>query len=93
MIDASCIKARPRSAGARGGSQDIARTKGAEPQAALGSGLPRYAGKNGGDRRRVHRLLSDFALGRGVSGRSACWRTEPMTPMNMTNFLCWESLV
>ena len=28
MVDASYIKAHPHSAGARGGSQDIARTKG-----------------------------------------------------------------
>ena len=28
MLDASYIKAHPRSAGARGGNQDIARTKG-----------------------------------------------------------------
>ena len=32
MIDASYIKAHPHSAGARGGNQAIARTKGAEPQ-------------------------------------------------------------
>ena len=61
MIDASYIKAHPHSAGAPGGNQSIARTKGAEQQVAPGVGLPWHAGKAGGDRRHGCRLLPGLA--------------------------------
>ena len=51
MLDASYIKAHPHSAGARGGNQALPAQKGAQQQAAPGGGLPRNAGKAGGDRR------------------------------------------
>ena len=46
MIDASYIKAHPHSAGA---TKPSPAQKGAEPQIALGGGLPRNAGKAVGD--------------------------------------------
>lgn len=36
MIDASHIKVHPHSAGAKGGNQDMGRTKGAQQQSAFG---------------------------------------------------------
>ena len=68
MIDASYIKAHPHSAGAQGGNQAIARTKGgstasctpAYAGAGSGGGLPRNAGKAGGDRGYGCRLLPGF---------------------------------
>ena len=62
MIDASYIKAHPHSAGARGAeARPLPAQKGAEQQAAPGSGLSRNAGKAGGDRRHGGRLLLGVA--------------------------------
>ena len=51
MLDASYIKAHPHSAGARAATKPLPAQKGAQQQAAPGGGLPRNAGKAGGDRR------------------------------------------
>ena len=61
MIDASYSKAHPHSAGARAEISPLPAQKGAEQQAAPGGGFPRNAGKAGGDRGYVCRLLPGFA--------------------------------
>ena len=61
-LDASYIKAHPHSAGARGGSQGIARTKrGLNSKLPLGGGLSRDAGQAGSDRGYGCRLFPGFA--------------------------------
>ena len=64
LVDASYIKAHPHSAGARGGNHPA--QKGAEQQAAPGGGLPRNAGKAGGDRGYGCRLPQALSLIEGI---------------------------
>ena len=46
MIDASHIKVHPHGSGARGGSQDMAKTKGGSTPSTFGRGCAWYAGPN-----------------------------------------------
>jgi len=46
IIDASHIKVHPHAAGAKGGNQDMSRTKGGSTQTASGRGCVWYAGQN-----------------------------------------------
>ena len=69
MIDASHCKVHPHAAGAKGGNQDMSRTKGAQHNVAFGRGFAWYAGQGYCYRRDNSRLHSSPHIDRGVNGR------------------------
>ena len=70
MMDASHVKVHPHASGAKGGNQDMARTKGDSIQEPFGRGCAWVAGPNDDDRRYPSRLYTGSRLNPGDFGRA-----------------------
>ena len=74
MIDASHCKVHPHASGARGGNQDMSRTKGAQHKATFGRGFAWYADPGYYYTRHNSRLHSSKAINRWNTSKTSIGR-------------------